>query len=356
MNAHSRLAAALLAPLLIAADAPVLSQPQIDQIQQAVAKEMARQTIPGVSVAVANQRGVWTEGFGMADVENSVPMIDRTAIRLGSISKTITAVGIMQLVERDRMDLDAPIQRCVPSFPVKEWPLTIRQLLCHQGGVRHYRDDEMSSARHYSDRLAPLEIFAKDPLLFEPGTKYSYTTYGYNLLGAALESAAGAPYMDYVQANIFRPAGMDHIAMDDSWAIIPHRSRGYTLAPSGELRNCGLADTSNKVPGGGLISPSEDLVRFAMALMTGKLLKPETLRMMSTPQRLKDGTVTNYGLGLMMFVINGRTAVGHGGGQQGASTLLVLYPEQELSIAVMCNRDGAAPMQIVSEIAKIALP
>ena len=213
----------------------------------------------------------------------------------------------------------------------------------------------MSSTQHYTDRLAPLKIFEDDPLLFEPGTKYSYTTYGFNLLGAALVTASGTPYMDYVQSHIFRPAGMEHIAMDDSYAIVPHRSRGYTLSDSGVVQNCGLADTSNKVPGGGLTSPSEDLVRFALALESGKLLKPETVQMMSTAQELRDGTPTKYGLGLMIYVVDGHPAVGHGGGQQGTSTQLMMFPAERVAIAVMCNRDSAAPIDIVTEIAKIVL-
>jgi CubicO group peptidase (beta-lactamase class C family) len=357
MTMHARiLAVAALTPLLITADAPVLSRSQIEQVQQAVSKEMARQTVPGVSVSIGNDRGVWTEGFGLADLENSVPVIDLTSIRLGSISKTVTATGLLQMFEQGRIDLDAAIQRYVPSFPQKPWPVTIRELLCHQAGIRHYRDGEMSSTQHYKDVLAPLKIFQDDPLLFEPRTQFFYTTYGYNLLGAALASAAGTSYMEYVREHIFQPAGMEHIAMDDSSAIIPHRSRGYTLSDNGAVLNCGLADTSNKVPGGGLTSPSEDLVRFALALGSGKLLKPKTVDMMSTAQVLRDGTPTKYGLGLMLYQIAGRTAIGHGGAQQGTSTQLVLFPAEKLAIVVMCNRDGAKPIDFVSEIAKAVLP
>lgn len=352
MNRRVFLAAAV-APFLIAAGQPPLSQSKIDQIEQAVSREMSRQTIPGVSVAIAyNSHTIWSDGLGVADLENLVPMTRQTAIRLGSISKTITAVAALQLYERGRMDLDAPVQRYVPSFPKKPWPITIRELLCHQSGIRHYRDNEVSSTRHYTNRLDPLKIFEDDPLLFEPGTRYSYTTYGYNLLGAAVEAAAGMPFTDYIRTNIFRPAGMEHIAVDDTYAIIPHRSRGYTLL-AGMLQNCGLADTSNKIPGGGLISPSEDLVRLALALDGGRLLKPSTVHMMFTPQRLKNGTPTTYGLGVFTYQIDQRHAVGHSGAQQGASTQFLLFPAENVALAVMCNRDGADTRAIVDEIARI---
>ena len=166
----------------------------------------------------------------MADVENFVPMTPMTTIRLGSISKPITAIAVMQLVEQGKMDLDGEIQRYVPSFPKKQWPVTIRELLGHLGAVRHYQgDDEEGSTRHYTDRTEPLKIFAGDPLLFEPGTRFSYTTYGFNLLGAAVENASGEKFLDYLQAHIFQPAGMDHIRDDNVYAIIPHRARGYRL-------------------------------------------------------------------------------------------------------------------------------
>jgi CubicO group peptidase (beta-lactamase class C family) len=348
------LLAAFVAPL-IAADQPGLSQSKIDQIQQAVSREMSRQTIPGVSVAVGyGGQTLWSEGLGMADLENLVPMTRQTEIRLGSISKTITAIAVLQLYERGRIELDAPIQQYLPSFPRKPWPITIRQLLCHQSGIRHYRDNEASSTRHYTNRIDPLKIFEDDPLLFEPGTKYSYTTYGYNLLGAAVEAAARMPFPDYVRTNIFRPAGMEHITVDDSYAIIPHRARGYTLL-AGMLQNCGLADTSNKIPAGGMISPSEDLVRLAMALDGGKLLKPSTVQLMSTPQRLKSGFPTTYGLGVFIYQIDGHHAIGHSGSQQGTSTQFLLFPAENVALAVMCNRDGADTRAIVNEIARIAL-
>ena len=148
----------------------------------------------------------------MADVENNVPAGAGTVYRLASISKPITATAVMQLVERGRVDLDAPVWKYVPAFPVKPWPVTVRQLLCHQSGVRHYRGDEISSTRHYVDLTEPLKIFKDDPLLFEPGTRTSYTTYGYNLLGAVVEAASGMKFADYLEANIFRPAGCDRAA------------------------------------------------------------------------------------------------------------------------------------------------
>jgi serine beta-lactamase-like protein LACTB len=164
----------------------------IEKVQTAISSEMARQGIPGLSVAIVTDHRIrWSNGYGLADLENFVPATPGTVYRLGSISKTITAVAAMQLVEKGKLDLDAPVQQYVPSFPQKPWPITTRQLLGHLSGIRHYQGDEIDSTRHYVRLLDGLAIFRNDPLLDEPGTKFHYTTYGYTLLGCVIESAAG---------------------------------------------------------------------------------------------------------------------------------------------------------------------
>src|SRR5258706_3816199 len=218
----------VLMPALLCAQLSVEKQSVEKQrrIEQVVITEMTRTSIPGVSVAIARGGRVeWAQGFGMADLENQVPVTASTRIRLGSISKPITAVAVMQLVERDKIDLDADVQRYLPSFPKKQWPITIRQLLGHQSGIRHYRQDgsDVDSTAHYTDRQEPLKIFQDDPLMFEPGTKYSYSTYGFNVLGAIVEKVSDLRFTDYVRENIFMRADMDQIGPDDTYAIVPHR-------------------------------------------------------------------------------------------------------------------------------------
>ena len=341
-----------LIPALLAAQ----SADKIRAIEQVITTEMSRNTIPGLTVAIGNASGMrWSNGYGMADLENLVPATALTEIRLGSISKPITAVAVMQLVEKDQIQLDAPIQKYVPSFPQKQWPVTVRQLLGHLGGVRHYQGAEIESTRHYTDRITPLKIFQDDPLLFEPGSKYSYTTYGFNLLGAAVENVTHMPFVDYLRANVFQPAGMDRIGPDDVYAIIPHRSRGYRLTADKQLVNCGLADTSNKIPGGGLISTAGDLVSFALALNAGKLVKPGTRDLMFTNQKFTSGSLSTYGMGWQIAEFEGRKIVLHGGGQQGISTSLMLFPQEGFALAVMLNREAAPAGDIAKELAAVVL-
>ena len=329
----------------------VAALPAQDPDHCAAVVEAARkaQQIPGLSVALGH-RGqlVWTRGFGKADLENDVPATKDTVYRLASISKPITAVAVMQLVEAGKIDLDKPVQDYV-KLPKKRWKLTCRHLLSHVGGVRHYRGREILSARHYVKVEDALAIFRDDPLLFEPGTRYRYTTYGYNILGAAVASASGKRFVDYLREHVFQPAGMTHAQADDAFRIIKHRAQGYRKTRRGDLRNAALVDTSNKVPGGGLCSTAADLVHFAHALMAGKLVKKATVKQMWTRVTTADGKPIRYGMGFTMFRGKKRR-VGHGGAQPRVRTLLVIQPDDQVVVSLMSNLEGSKLMPVADKL------
>jgi CubicO group peptidase (beta-lactamase class C family) len=322
--------------------------------ETAVRALMAAKKVPGLSIAVGVGDLRWSSGFGMADLENEVPVTPRTVFRFASISKPITAVATLQLVEQGRLNLDAPIQTYVSDFPTKQWPITARNLLCHQGGVRWYRGAEMHSTRPCRSVREGLAMFKDDPLEFEPGTRFLYTSYGFNLLGAAVERAGGLPYVKYVRQNIFDPAGMSQTRDDSQGALIPHRARGYIRMPWGELRNSVLADTSGKVPGGGLCGTAEDLVAFASALHDGTLLKAETLQRMREPQKLRKGQPTGYALGWNVERRNGVSEMFHAGHQPQVSTLLYVRPDRNVSVAILCNLEGVSLFELARTVADAA--
>jgi len=357
MTRHRFLRLAAAALWLASASAQQLSREQVREIEKAVSEEMGKQKVPGMSVAVGKKlRLTWSTGFGVADLENSIPARASTVYRLGSISKPITAVAVMQLAEAGKLDLDAPIQKYVPSFPEKPWPITPRLLLSHLSGIRHYGSvEEVNSTRHYTNLTEPLKIFAGDPLLFEPGAKYSYTTYGYNLLGAAVEGASGMRFPVYIRERIFDPAGMRTARHDSVHDIIPNRARGYRKNLAGMIENCDLADTSNKIPGGGMVSTPDDLVKFAIAVMKGRLVKPETRDLMYTPAKTRDGKPIPYGLGWQIQESEGRKWVAHGGAQQGISTLLLTLPSEGFSVALMANLERVTLAPLARRIAGIVL-
>lgn len=332
-----------------------LSPAMAQRIGRMVTARMLRARIPGLTVAVGERtRLAWTQGFGTADLENSVPATAETVYRIGSISKPITAAAVMQLAERGKLDLDAPIQRYVPSFPVKPWPITARLLLAHLSGIRHYgSEEEVESTRHYTNLLDPLRVFENEPLLFEPGTSYSYSTYGYDLLGAMVESVSGMHFLDYLRADIFAPSGMEHTGEDNVYLIVPHRAHGYRRNLDGGIENCALVDTSNKVPGGGLVSTAGDLIRFASALERGDLVEPATRDRMFAPQCTRDGRPVPYGLGWAVVEIDGKRWTLHPGIQQGASACLLVSQVTGLSVAVLANLEAVDMEPLAVRIAEI---
>jgi len=342
----------LLAALAAAVASPAPAEPSpAARIEAAVSREMSRLGIPGLSVAVVIDGQVqWANGYGLADLENTVPAKATTVYRIASVSKPITAVAALQLAEQGKLDLDAPIQKYVPTFPEKSTPVTARQLLAHQSGIRHVRDDEWSSTRHYTSLTAALDIFKDEPLLFPPGSRTEYSTYGFNLLGCAIEGASGVAFADYLREHVFGPAGMETTRPDDVFEIIPNRAPGYMRAPGGGLARSVLADTSNKVPGGGLCATAPDIARFGAALIAGTLLKRETWEMMIAHQRTREGRTTGYGLGWRVGSYRSRREVWHHGGQPQVSTLLYLQPERRFAIVFLANLENV--YQPLTELAR----
>ncbi|MEW6207058.1 MAG: serine hydrolase domain-containing protein [Acidobacteriota bacterium] len=326
----------------------------IKKIEAVIESEKARLKIPGLSVAIAVDNQLrYAKGFGLADIENSIPAKAETVYRTASIAKPMTATAVMQLVEQGKIDLDSPIQKYCRAFPEKQWPVTARLILSHQSGIRHYKlPGESRGARHYKGVEDSLSLFKDDALLFEPGAKFSYTTYGYSVLGCAIEGASGLSYDVYMRDHLFKPAGMERTRIDDQRAIIADRSRGYESL-MGQIVNAWLHDTSMKIPGGGLVSTPADLVRFAIAVQSGKIVKRETLQQMWTANKTKDGQETVYGFGWGVRKIGSLKLYAHGGNQSGASSLLYVLPEKGIVIAIMTNLQDIRLDEMMNGIGKI---
>ncbi len=304
---------------------------------------MAALGAPGASITVIQGgRVIWSAGFGYADLEEEVPVTPLTRFRVGSVSKSLTSIAIGRLVEEGKLDLDAEVQRYVPTFPKKRWPVTVREVAGHLSGIRHYRrEEENISYRHYTDVVKSLEVFADDTLDFEPGTKWAYSSYGWNLLSAVVQAAAGEDYLTYMDRAVFHPAGMRHTGADQVDSIVPHRARWYTrTSPTGGIVNAPFTDNSYKWAGGGFLSTTEDLAGLADDLLHGRLLRPETVRLLWTPQHLTSGKATNYGIGWFVDTDQaGRRRVFHSGGSVGGTAFVVIYPDQDLILSLLVNSD-----------------
>lgn len=346
------LGAVLLAGLL-GAQQPA---PWAEAVAAAIRQQMAKDRIPGLSCAVGTGDDIpFAQGFGLADVENDVPATAATVYRLASISKPVTAVAAMQLAERHKLDLDADVHGFLPGWPAKRWPVTVRQLLAHQGGVRHYLPGEAESTVHFATQSDALARFANDPLLHEPGTAYAYSTFGFNLVAAAVEQASGQPFAAYVREHIALPSGAPTLQDDDVRRVVRGRAQGYVFAGD-TLQNSALMDSSYKLGGGGLCCSAPDLVRFAQALQRGRLVPPTALATMWTPVQPRGGKRSDYGLGFRITQHGGRKVVLHGGAQSRVSTMLYMLPDQGITVALLCNLEKVKLQGLAQQIAALVPP
>jgi CubicO group peptidase (beta-lactamase class C family) len=342
-----------------------------DELDQFLEAQRAAAKAPALQVAVSFKgQQIYSKALGMSDLEYRAPATVNTAFRTASVAKPITATAVMALVEAGRLDLDAPIQQYCPAFPKKDRPVTARLILGHQAGIRHYKPNESGGKTFFFTIEESLGLFKNDPLLHEPGAKYLYTTFGYSVLGCAIEGASGQPYEVYLRDRVWKPAGMTRTRVDRVFDIVPERARGYyrvtaedlkslppaagALVKADDIINAPLHDTSMKIPGGGLVSTAEDLVRFARATMEARLLKRETVELMWTDGRTTSGDSTGYGLGWGVTPAQeGIRRLTHGGNQIGASSRLDVLPEVGLAYAIMTNLEDVEMGPISRGIAQI---
>jgi CubicO group peptidase (beta-lactamase class C family) len=327
---------------------------QLAAFEEMVRKQMAADHAPGIAIAIADGDATWARAFGQADVEDGAPLKPESSFRLASITKPMTATAVLQLVEKGKMTLDAEIQTYVPYFPKKKTPVTVRQLLGHLGGISHYKNDAELHIREHRTTREAIAIFEGFDLVADPGTKFRYSTYGYNLLGAAIEGASGHAYGDYMRANVWNPAGMSDTRMDDPRAIIPNRVRGYEWK-DGRLVNSEFIDISSRFAGGGTRTTVLDLLRFARASTAGRLVSRETFSKMTTPMTVADGHYTDYGMGWGIDPQNGRYVVSHSGGQNETRTLLYVLPARGMAIAAATNFESGNLSWYVQALASAVL-
>ena len=305
-----------------------------------VAKIQKRDRIPGMAAACAiDGKLVWAEGFGLANVELDVPATPRTRFRVGSISKVLTVGAVAKLVEAGKLDLDAPVQTYVPSFPKKEYPVTTRQLTGHLAGIRHYLPTDTGDSQHFDDVVDALTIFQDDPLIHPPGSKWSYSSYAWNLVAAVVQGASGRPFLEFMQQEVFNPLGLDDTCADQRRKIIPNRTAFYGRDGDDNLSNLPEIDISYKWAGGGFLSSVEDLVLYGSAYLPGTdFLKPETLELVFTKQQTNDGIATRNGIGWAVSKdADGHALYSHGGSLQGCRAYLLIMPHSRVVVAIAAN-------------------
>ena len=328
---------------LVSPQTSLVSADAISAARSLVQADLAKRGYPGIAVAVSvDGETVWSEGFGYADLEHRVPMWPSVKFRVGSISKSITAAAVATLVDDGRLELDVPIRRYVPSFPEKAYPITTRQLGGHLGGIRHYQGDENFIRDPYASVLDSLSIFQNDPLLHEPGTAYAYTSYGFNLIGAIVEEAAGQPFLDYLRDAVFYPLSMRDTTADFIAPIILQRASYYVRDASGQVVNAPFVNNSYKWAGGGLLSTTEDILRFANAHLSRDFLSDSARDLLFTEQKTVSGERVGYGFGWFVQTdADGRRLLGHSGGSVGGTSLMLIQPDTRVAIVGLINLTSA---------------
>lgn len=310
----------------------------IDSAKVLVGNLLENYDTPGASVSVSiGGELVWSEGFGFSDVENQVkvdPSI--TMFRIGSVSKTITATALGKLYEEGKIDFDEIVQTYTPYFPEKKYPITVRQVAGHTAGIRHYRGAEFMSDQYYPTVREGLKIFENDSILFEPDTRYSYSSYGWNLISAIIEEVAEEDFLSYMMV-IFQSQGMNSTEPDIAKNDIDNRTKFYGMW-NGKMQEAPYVDNSYKWAGGGFISTSEDLVRFGNAHLYNKYYTANTFEALTASHKLQDGSLTNYGIGWRSGINDQqRNWIGHSGGSVGGITMFAIYPNEEMVIALCSN-------------------
>jgi CubicO group peptidase (beta-lactamase class C family) len=336
----------LMAPAAVAAQPAALTATQSRQLHTLIAERLKAAHVPGASIAIGkNSQIVWSEAFGLADVENNVPARTDTRFRTASIGKSMTATAAMQMAERGELDLDAEVQRYCPRYPRKDQPITVRELITHTSGIRHYEGPSAASeeyiTRHYDNVSDAIDIFATDPLVQKPGADFHYTTWGYVVLGCVLEGAARVDFRSLMTQRIFAPASMASTRDDDPRALIPHRVSGYVFT-EGKLTNSQFADMSAKMAAGGFLTTAPDLVRFMNYWMLPGYVSAATRQKMLTPYRLPNGngTVDGFGMGMFLDEVEGHRAGLYGGGTAGGTGVIMFIPDLQLSIAGLFNLEN----------------
>ncbi len=316
----------------------------------ALADIHARQRNVGLSALISmGGREIVSTSLGHADLEHAVRVTPHTRFGVASITKAFTGVALLKLHESGRIDLDAPIQRYVPAFPEKSGgEITPRLLAAHLAGIRHWASERTPElyARHFDDINDIIPLFKDDTLVATPGTRYNYSSYGYNLLGAAIQSASEMPYQSYVERTVIAPLGLTATGFDDVRRVQPNRARRYSyfhpwtfVVDSHAVYRVPDWDYSHNMAGGNMYATAADLVRLGRALIRPGLLTQASLDLLY--RQPKVGAVSSrMSFGFFVRDSAGVRRINIGGSNAGVQSALYIYPDYELVIAVLSNAWG----------------
>ncbi len=337
-----------------------LTSATVAQLDHIVEQALAAGGTPGASVAI-ERRGevIYQKGFGHADLENDVPVTPDTVFPIGSITKSMTALAIHQLIAASKVELDAPVGRYLPDLPAADRDIKIRYLLDHTSGIASYT--EALGFPHESQgpmsRKDILGWFVSRPLLFVPGSRWSYTNSGFYLLGLVIEAVSGTTYADYLQRHVFEPFGMTSSSLISWQPLLNHRAHGYRRGREG-LENAPRYDPLLPFAAGAVLSTSGDLLRYHRGVFNGTGTPAALRNALLVRDSLPDGFVLPYSLGALVFTdVGGHRRIGHPGDIYGFEAQYSYYPDDDLAIVILTNNQNSSfpPISIEQKLARVLL-
>lgn len=326
----------------VAANTPQTAPDPQRRIADAIlAAQIEANGVPGMAAAVTRDGVViWTGSAGYRDIDRKLPVDAETSFRLASVSKLVTATAAIVLHDRKLLDLDAPVQRYLPSRRLA-WPadISLRQLAAHTSGIPHYQDvDAARGGVHFDTVDQAVEVFANRPLLFAPGTDYQYSSYGYTLLSAAIEGAARAPFLSFVSRAITHDLPLRPDLQPDP----AHDTIAYEFE-DGAIRAAGPHDYSYSWGGAGFRGTAGGVALFGARVVRDSFISPKARSAMWTPANMKDGSPVVEGEDRIAFGwrigtdSDGQRIAHHAGVAIGARSALVVYPDSGDSVSVLSN-------------------
>ncbi|MBX2928335.1 MAG: serine hydrolase [Saprospiraceae bacterium] len=312
---------------------------------------------PGCTAIVAKgDQVLYRTAVGMANIELEVPMKTDHVFRIGSITKQFTAAAILRLEEEGKLSVQDDITKYLPDYPTQGRRITVEHLLTHTSGIRSYTDMPEFGAATRIDKSPTefLSFFQDQPMDFAPGDKWQYNNSGYFLLGVIIEKISGKPYGDYIEETFFQPLGMKNSHYGHNQPIVKGRAAGYDKNDNGYV-NSDFLSMDLPYAAGSLLSTVDDLYTWYKAVMTGKVLKPQSLAKAHSPFKLNNGKMTTYGYGWSLGEIQGSRVIEHGGGINGFLSASLYLPEEKVFVAVLSNSTGNPPDLAARKIAALAI-
>lgn len=345
----------LLLSLMVTLHLTALAQPNEAVIDKLIS-DVYKPGEPGAALLIAEKgKVVYRKAFGMADLELNVPMKPEMVFEIGSMTKQMTAVAVLMLMEEGKLSLQDEITKYIPDYPVQGHKITIHHLLTHTSGIKSYTSMQEWQPLWRNDMTPEemIDLFKNQPMDFAPGEHYLYNNSAYFMLGYVIEKASGMSYGKFLKERIFEPLKMNNSYYGSHEQIIQGRASGYQKKE--DFVNAEYLSLTQPYAAGSVMSNVDDLLTWQMAVRDNKLVKKETIQLAFTDYRLNDGKPIHYGYGWGLNEINGSPTIEHSGGIFGYTTNGIWLPEEDVYVVMLTNRDDIGPGDISTRVAAIAI-